>query len=154
MTIDRTIDMCRSNARTDIVKSILASTSFENPKEAIAKFVIESNKETNKKQILSFRSNNNFKPNNQRINTQNRGFYRNYNRNFSNYRNNFNNNRRNFNNYRNNNRNNFQNNRGRNNSHNGQNRGRTNQNVKVTHSANTGNPRSMTLGETENWRQD
>lgn len=106
MTIDRTIEMCRSNARTDIVKSILASTSFENPKEAIAKFVVESNKESNDRQILTFRSNfrsnNGFRPNNQRIFHSNRGFSRGFNRNNNNYRGNYNN-RGNFNNYRGNN---------------------------------------------------
>lgn len=153
MTIDRTIEMCRANAKTDIVKSIMASTKFEDPKETIAKFVIESNNNEKTSQILTFGVNN---YRGKRGMNQNRGFYRGFQRN-NNYRGNYNNNRGNYNNFRRyNNRNNYNNNnRGRNsqnyNNSNNNNRGRNNQNVRVLHSENQENPRSMTLGDA-NWR--
>lgn len=68
MTIDKTVNICRSSARSDLVKSILASTDFENPKEVIAKFITEINAEKQEKQVLAYRSNQrnvqNFRQNN------------------------------------------------------------------------------------------
>lgn len=43
MTIDKTIDLCRANTNSSIVKSVLASTSFETPKDVVAKFIVENN---------------------------------------------------------------------------------------------------------------
>lgn len=80
MAIERTVDMCRSSARSDIVKSILASSQFKSAKEAVAKFVIETGNATKEHQILSYRAdrqtnnpNNqrNFRQNNSRIYTNN-----------------------------------------------------------------------------------
>lgn len=56
MTTDKTIELCRSNAKSDLVKSILASTTFENPKEVLAKYIIESASQKNENQIFAFRS--------------------------------------------------------------------------------------------------
>lgn len=95
MTVDRTIEMCRSSAKTDLLKSVISSTKYDSAKEVLAKFVVEINSEQKDKQVLSFRTQRNFQ-------FQNRGNQSNYrnnsqrNQNFGNnrYRNNqFNNNR-------------------------------------------------------------
>lgn len=159
MAIERTIEMCRSNARTDLVKSILAATHFSDPKEVVAKFIVETATEVKEKQIFAFNSNrnqSNFRKNFRKNSnfsyqhTQRNGFN---NRNRFNNQNNYrgNGNRRNFrnNNYRNNgnyrNNNNYRNNGNQNN-----NNGR---NVRVLESENSNNPQVMTLGgQFENWR--
>lgn len=56
MAIEKTVETCRLAARSELVKSVLASSSFVEPKEAIAKFLIESNTETKEKQILAFKT--------------------------------------------------------------------------------------------------
>lgn len=58
-TIDKTVEMCRLSAKTNLVKSILASTTFNDPKEVMAKLITESNVENNEAQILYYRGNNN-----------------------------------------------------------------------------------------------
>ncbi|XP_055307170.1 putative uncharacterized protein DDB_G0286901, partial [Sitodiplosis mosellana] len=112
-TIEKTVEMCRLSARTNLVKSILASSEFKEPKEVVAKLITETNTENNEVQILYYTRNNNngrgrynnFRgtnwQNRQNTNWQNRpnGQYRNNN----NYRGNSqrgNNNNRNNNNYR------------------------------------------------------
>lgn len=55
MTIDKTVELCRSNAQNQTVKSVLASTKFENPKEVIAKYVVESNTTKREAQVLAMR---------------------------------------------------------------------------------------------------
>lgn len=118
MTIDQTIELCRNNTRSQIVKSVLASTKFENAKEVLAKFTIEtrtSNAESNQAQVLNFRrsTHSNFRGN----------FRRNVQRNFR--ENAQNNNRR----YNQNNNNNYRrNDRGRSNFRGRQNNFRANQN--------------------------
>lgn len=79
MVIEKTVEVCRANARTDLVRSVLASTKFTNFKEVVAKFVIEINTQTQEKQILAYRTHGQ--------NNNNRGKY--YNR--TNNRGNFNN---------------------------------------------------------------
>lgn len=57
MTIDQTIELCRTNTRSSIVKSVLAATKYEDAKEVVAKFIIESrtdSTEINQAQILRF----------------------------------------------------------------------------------------------------
>lgn len=158
MSIDRTVEMCRTNARTDIVKSILASTTFENPKEAIAKFVVETNKESTDKQIFAFRSN--FRQNNRRgfgSYNGNRPFNRNFSQNFRQNRPNHFNNRNNFGNRNSYNNNNYNNNRGRFNTHRGNNYNNNNSRntgIRVVQSENLNNPQSLTLGATDNWRSN
>lgn len=56
MSIEKTVEVCRGAARSDLVKSVLASTKFESPKEVIAKYVVESSTEEREKQILAFKS--------------------------------------------------------------------------------------------------
>lgn len=55
MSVERTVEVCRGIAKTDLVKAVLASTKFESPKEVVAKLVVESSIETKEKQILAFR---------------------------------------------------------------------------------------------------
>lgn len=42
MTIAKTVDVCRKTTRSEIVKSVLASTTFDKPESVVAKFVTES----------------------------------------------------------------------------------------------------------------
>lgn len=58
-TIDKTVEMCRLSAKSNLVKSILASTQFNSPKEVLAKLITESTTENNETQILHFRNGNN-----------------------------------------------------------------------------------------------
>lgn len=58
MATEKTVEMCRQNARTDFMRSVLAASAFATPKDAIAKYVIEVSKETQEKQILAIRQNN------------------------------------------------------------------------------------------------
>lgn len=59
LVIEQTVEMCRESAKTDLVKSIIASTSFADPKEVVARLIIETGKESKGKQVLAFRSNQN-----------------------------------------------------------------------------------------------
>lgn len=56
MVIEKTVEMCRASAKTDLVRSILAATPFQEPKEVAAKFVVETAVETREKQVLHYRS--------------------------------------------------------------------------------------------------
>lgn len=42
MTISKTVELCRNTARSKIVKSVLASKSFDTPSEVISKFATEN----------------------------------------------------------------------------------------------------------------
>lgn len=178
MATERTIEMCRASARSDIVKSVIAATKFANPKEAIAKFVVETGNASKEQQILSFRSNkpnpnnngqkfrsnnNNFnqnKPNNnfQRTNRDNRGNHDNR-ANRQNYGRNLNGNRNQYSqgnqNYSNNNRNNYRQNNGHRhfnmpNANNGQ----YDPNVRVFGPENGLSPQHLPLGEMPQMRQN
>lgn len=59
MVIDRTIELCRANTTLNIVKSVLSSTTFHDPKDVVAKFIIESRTETNEHPVMAFRANRN-----------------------------------------------------------------------------------------------
>lgn len=109
VTIEKTVSVCRSNARSDLIKAVLASTNFSSPKEVVAKFLVEINTQTVEKQVLAYRTYNR---------GHNRGNYnkRGYNNNTrGNYNNNSNNNY---------NSNTHRNNRGHNNGYRGNNRGK------------------------------
>lgn len=43
LAIEKTVDLCRRSARNDQVKSIIAATAFTDPKEVIAKMIVEIN---------------------------------------------------------------------------------------------------------------
>lgn len=57
MTIQKTVEMCRFSAKTPLVKSVLASTKFDEPKEVLAKFITEATTENTEVKILAFRNN-------------------------------------------------------------------------------------------------
>lgn len=95
MTIEKTIDLCTSNTRSQIVKSVLESTKFDDPKEVIATYIIQERKHNpNETQVLAFQQTNRFNRNRNFGNAQRyqRNGYQN-----NNYRNNFRPNRHNFN---------------------------------------------------------
>lgn len=113
MVIDKTIELCRANTTSPVVISILESAKFENAKEVVAKYIIQSNKSKHEQQILSFqkrqnnnnnqygnRNNNNFNRNrqnfNRRSNSNGNNNYRNANRNNSNNQDNQNNSNNNY----------------------------------------------------------
>lgn len=75
LTIERTVELCRINTNSDLVKSVLESTSFDSPKEVIAKLITQSNKVKKDAQVLAFRSTKkNFSRNNF---SRNKGYYNN-----------------------------------------------------------------------------
>ncbi|XP_067613964.1 probable serine/threonine-protein kinase DDB_G0272254 isoform X1 [Eurosta solidaginis] len=56
MAVEQTISVCRFNSRSDMVKSILASTTFKDSKDVVAKMIIEREQEVKERQVLAFRS--------------------------------------------------------------------------------------------------
>lgn len=131
MAIDKTIEMCRASAKSDLVKSVLASSTFTDTKEVIAKLITETATDTSEKQVLAYQKFNNKNNNKQNYSRNNNNSRRGY------YNNNYNNNNRNNNNsgrrgrgggrgrynYRNNTNRNYNNNNGYNNNNNYQNNG-------------------------------
>ncbi|XP_036342275.1 putative uncharacterized protein DDB_G0278921 [Rhagoletis pomonella] len=68
MAVEQTINVCRLNSRSDMVKSILASSTFSDSKDVVAKMIVHDNI-IKEQQVLAFRS--------RRIRTNNfRGGYR------------------------------------------------------------------------------
>lgn len=102
-SIQETVRLCRRSTNSDLVKSILMSSQFKNPKEVIAKLITESDAYVKEQQILRFQrsksTNNNKKNSNGQINGKKGGQNNNgYNRNRgngSNWQNNGNNQNRN-----------------------------------------------------------
>lgn len=154
MTVEKTIEMCRNNARTDLVKSVLASSNFSNHKEVVSKFIVEINTQQTEKQVLTMRMSN--KGNRKGFNKNGKNF--NNNRNFNNSRNNNQRGRfRNANNrFSNNNNNNNRNNRYNNNNNdrsrnyrNDNNSGRNNNNANIRVAGNEDVPQWQ-LGTSQN----
>lgn len=56
ITIDKTVKMCRASARTDLVKSVLASSKFSEAKEVISTFIVETGQQAEERQVLAFRA--------------------------------------------------------------------------------------------------
>lgn len=118
MAIEETIKMCRNNAKTDLVKGIIAATKFESPAEVVAKYMVESATEVQEKQILAYRAMTKNRNNNNGGNYRGRRYNNNGNNgNRRNNGNNYSNNNR----YNNNNGNNNNNNNGYNNNYRGRN---------------------------------
>lgn len=95
VTIDRTVKMCRSSAKNDLTRAVIASTKFSEPKEVISTFIVEIGQEVEERQILAYRSQkkrNNNNNNRNQYQNQNRNRGNNYNRNNNN---NYNNNHKN-----------------------------------------------------------
>lgn len=150
MVIDETINMCKNTARSDYVKTVLASSAFTSPKEVVAKFIVEVGNDKTDKQVLAFHSmKKQFRPTNQRggrnprQNNNNRQNYSNYSNNYNNNPR-FRNNRQNGNHYTN--RGNYNNNQ-RYNGHNRQNNfSNRNHNIHYTAAENSSVPQRQ-LGE-------
>lgn len=96
MSVDKTVDMCRSSARSEMVKAILSASTFKDPKEVVSKFVIEVNSEKQEKQVLAYRTNQRSFQNsrNNQNNSSGNASFNNNSRNFS-FNNNQNRNNRN-----------------------------------------------------------
>lgn len=97
IAVEKTIDLCRSQAKSDIVKSILESATFASPKDVVAKLLTQNEKAKKEHNVLIFRSARNqtqyrpqasFAP--RRGNFHNQMSYRNDNRNGRYYGNNTN----------------------------------------------------------------
>lgn len=56
MTVKATVSMCRNNARSDLVKSVLASSHFQSPSEVLAKYLVEIDTERTEKQVSAYRA--------------------------------------------------------------------------------------------------
>lgn len=56
MTIDKTVEVCRKNAHNDLVKSVLEASTFESPKDVIAKLLTQTDKVRKEHQVLSFKA--------------------------------------------------------------------------------------------------
>uniref|UniRef100_A0A1Y1KY67 Uncharacterized protein n=1 Tax=Photinus pyralis TaxID=7054 RepID=A0A1Y1KY67_PHOPY len=57
MVVRKMVETCRKSARSDLVKSVLASGNFNNHKEVLAKFVVEISDEVTDRQILAYNRN-------------------------------------------------------------------------------------------------
>lgn len=64
MAVERTVEMCRQSAKSDLVRSVLAAASFNDPKDVVAKLITEQNTHDTERQILYFNRQNNFRKNN------------------------------------------------------------------------------------------
>lgn len=135
IAIEKTIEACRKNTFSDMIKSVLESCTFTSPKEVIAKMITQVDKVKNERQINNTgkgkNNNNNNNANRSNGNWQNKNNNRRNNNNQNNQGNSgrYNNNNRQHN--SNNQNNNNQNNRGRqnnNNNHNRNNNGGNNSN--------------------------
>lgn len=160
--VKKTVELCRASTRTNVVKSVLAAASFNDPKEVIAKYLVESATDVKERQVLSFnsyRGNQRGRVNHRgRYNNNNRGFYHNQRGNYQNSwtprnNNNYGNNSGNNNNgnrhnsgYGNNQTRNNYRGRGRSNYNGNNNR---NQSVRFAEAGNSNSPQQRTLGETE-----
>lgn len=69
MAVEKTVEMCRQTAKSNLIKSVMASSTFNDPQEVVAKFVVESANDTKDKQIFKFGQ--------QRDRNGNRNFYNN-----------------------------------------------------------------------------
>ncbi|XP_067614383.1 uncharacterized protein [Eurosta solidaginis] len=56
MAVEQTGNVCHLNAKSNLVKTILASTAFTDPKDVVAKLIVEQNNEVTECQVLAFRS--------------------------------------------------------------------------------------------------
>lgn len=57
MAVEKTIEICKKSAKTDIVKAVIAASSFNDPKEVLAKFITES-AEIKEHKVLAYGKNN------------------------------------------------------------------------------------------------
>ncbi|XP_036346062.1 uncharacterized protein DDB_G0287625-like [Rhagoletis pomonella] len=88
MAVEQTVNVCRLNAKSDLVKSILSSTTFSDSKDVVAKLIVEQNNEVKERQVLAFRTRGSSFSRNVRGSFRGHSNY-NPNRNFTGYRNRF-----------------------------------------------------------------
>lgn len=55
MTVEKAVELCRNTTRSDLVKSVLASSKFDSPTEVFAKFVVETSTDSQERQVLAYR---------------------------------------------------------------------------------------------------
>lgn len=147
MAVEKAVEICRKNAKSDTVKAILASKEFTEPAEVVAKLIIEANQAHQEQQVLSFRQSRNNRGKNGRYrgngqNNRNGNGQNNYNNNNGGRNNRGQNNRGNYQNQGNHQgQGNYQNQGGNRGSYrgNGNNRGYTNQGQYVRVVSNSGN---------------
>ncbi|XP_017479957.1 PREDICTED: hybrid signal transduction histidine kinase E-like [Rhagoletis zephyria] len=58
MAVEQTVNVCRLNTRSDLVKSILSSTTFSDSKEVVAKMIVEQNNQVKEPQVYNNNANN------------------------------------------------------------------------------------------------
>lgn len=98
MVVDDTIDLCRSNTNSILVKAaLIAPNEFKDARDVLAKYITETRKNSEEQQILTFRqtnsnsnrkSGNNFQRRGGNNNNYGRNYYQSQGRNYrSNYRN-------------------------------------------------------------------
>lgn len=85
MTVTKLQDICRRNAYSDVVKSVISSSHFTTPKEVIAKFITESDTVRQEKASNNSSNRNNFpkKFNRQSNDNRNKNFNKNGNKSYS-----------------------------------------------------------------------
>lgn len=89
MTVKQTVKMCKNNAKSSHVKSVLDATTFREPKDVISKLITVQDEQDMERQVLSFHRHGNFRRGNNRFN--NNGNFRNNNNSNQNFRQNNNN---------------------------------------------------------------
>lgn len=77
LSIERTVDLCRRSARNDQVKSIIAATTFTEPKEVIAKMIVEINNVKWDRSVTNKKQNNFHKKNSNKYKSNNGQSYKN-----------------------------------------------------------------------------
>lgn len=119
LAVEKTVEMCRKSAKNDTVKAVIAASKFSEPKEVIAKMIVEINN------IKQDRPQGSYTHKFARSNQNNNNGRNNHNDRSNNFHNNLSNNRGN---WRNNGNNNNNNNRNHNNGHRSNNQNGQNQN--------------------------
>ncbi|XP_017489787.1 PREDICTED: nuclear pore complex protein nup43-like, partial [Rhagoletis zephyria] len=64
MAVEQTVNVCRLNTRSDLVKSILSSTTFSDSKDVVAKMIVEQNNQVKERQVRYTNNGNNSRYNN------------------------------------------------------------------------------------------
>ena len=80
MSVEKTVELCRKNTHSDIIKSVLEASSFQSPKDVIAKMITQVEKTKQEAQVLVYNSDKHKGSNFQRYEG-----YRNYKRNYNRY---------------------------------------------------------------------
>ncbi|XP_036347441.1 putative uncharacterized protein DDB_G0277255 [Rhagoletis pomonella] len=71
MAVEQTVNVSRLNTRSDLVKSILSSTTFSDSKDVVAKMIVEQNNQVKELQVYNNNGNINRSSNNNNRNNNN-----------------------------------------------------------------------------------